>query len=207
MHAAQKLDPDDPITIGALVGPEAFTEVKFLEAHRQLRALDTVQEVADRFHAAAGRDSGGGLTSSYRLEDADVVIVALGSVLGTAADVVDELREEGIPVGTLGITCFRPWPFDEVRTALAHASQVVVLNRAVSVGSGSILGQDVRLTLAGGPATMHDVVVGLGGRPVTRAAAAPAGRGRARGPGLRPRADLLRSRRPPSRRRTSSPER
>ncbi len=123
--------------------------------------------MADRFRAVSGRDSGG-LTSSYRLEDADVVIVALGSVLGTAADVVDELREEGVPAGTLGITCFRPWPFDEVREALAGASQLIVLNRAVSVGSGSILGQDVRLSVAGAPSSVHDVVVGLGGRPVTR---------------------------------------
>jgi pyruvate ferredoxin oxidoreductase alpha subunit len=163
----QRLDPSAPITIGAMVGPEAFTEVKFLEAHRQLRALDTVKEVADRFRAVSGRHSGG-LTSSYRLEDADLVVVALGSVLGTAADVVDELRDEGVPVGTLGITCFRPWPFDEVREALAHASQVVVVNRALSVGSGSILGQDVRLSLAGEATMVHDVVLGLGGRPVTR---------------------------------------
>ena len=73
-----------------------------------------------------------------------------------------------MPAGTLGITCFRPWPFDEVREALSGASQVIVLNRAVSVGSGSILGQDVRLSVSGGPALVHDVVVGLGGRPVTR---------------------------------------
>jgi pyruvate ferredoxin oxidoreductase alpha subunit len=163
----QVLDPDAPITIGAMVGPEAFTEVKFLEAHRQLQALDAVQDVADRFREVVGRDSGG-LTSSYRLEDADVVLVALGSVLGTAADVVDELRDEGVPVGTLGITCFRPWPTDEVREALSGASQVIVLNRAISIGSGSILGQDIRLALAGETARVHDVVVGLGGRPVTR---------------------------------------
>jgi pyruvate ferredoxin oxidoreductase alpha subunit len=163
----QVLDPAAPVTIGAMVGPEAFTEVKYLEAHRQLGALDTVQEVAARFEAASGRASGG-LTSSYRLEDADLVIVALGSTLGTAADVVDDLRDEGVSVGTLGITCFRPWPLDEVRGALGNASRVVVLNRAVSVGSGSILGQDVRLSLVGEPVLVHDVVVGLGGRPITR---------------------------------------
>jgi len=161
------LDPDAPVTIGAMVGPEAFTEVKYLEARRQLRALDAVRDVAREFHEVVGRDSGG-LVSSYRLEDADLVLVALGSTLGTAADVVDELRDEGVPVGTLGVTCFRPWPLDEVRTALEGASQVVVVNRALSVGSGSILGQDVRLSLTGLPARVHDVVLGLGGRPVTR---------------------------------------
>ena len=161
------LDPEHPVTIGAMVGPEAFTEVKYLEARRQLRALDVVGEVAERFHDVTGRRSAG-LTSSYRLEGADVVLVGLGSLLGTAADVVDELRDQGMAVGLLGVTCLRPWPFDEVRDTLARASRVVVLNRAVSVGAGTVLGGDVRLTLAGTPVVVHDVVSGLGGRPVTR---------------------------------------
>ena len=161
------LDPDHPVTIGAMVGPEAFTEVKYLEARRQLAALDVVRDVANRFHEAVGRRSGG-LVSTYRLEDADVVLVGLGSLLGTAADVVDELRADGLAVGLLGPTCFRPWPYDEVRAALADRAHVVVLNRALSVGRGSVLGADVRLTLAGAPTVVHDVIAGLGGRPVTR---------------------------------------
>ena len=162
----QWLDPDDPVTIGAMVGPEAFTEVKYLMAHRQLRALDVVTEVAEEFAAAFGRDSGG-LLRPYRTEDAEVVVVAQGSALGSLADVVDELREGGLAVGALGVTCYRPWPFDEVRAALRRAAHVIVLNRAVAVGSGSILGQDVRLSAPGGT-TVHDIVLGLGGRPVTR---------------------------------------
>jgi pyruvate ferredoxin oxidoreductase alpha subunit len=167
LRPLQVLDPEAPITIGAMVGPEAFTEVKYLEADRQLRALDTLREVATEYVGVVGRDPGA-LVSSYRLEDADLALVALGSTLGTAADVVDDLRDEGIPVGTLGVTCFRPWPLDEVRRALAGASQVVVVNRAFSVGSGSILGQDVRRSLTGEQVRVHDVVMGLGGRPVTR---------------------------------------
>jgi len=163
----QVLDPAAPITIGAMVGPETFTEVKFLEAQRQLAALDVVREVAAAFHAGTGRDSGG-LTASYRLDDADVVLVGLGSMLGSAADAVDELREQGIPAGCLGITCYRPWPLAEVRDRLAGASQVIVVNRAISVGQGSILGQDVRRAIAGSPTRLYDVVLGLGGRPVTK---------------------------------------
>ena len=162
----QWLDPDEPITIGAMVGPEAFTEVRYLMAHRQLRALDVVGEVADEFETAFDRRSGG-LLRPYRTADAEVVVVALGSVLGSLADVVDELRDEGVAVGALGITCYRPWPFDEVRRALERIPHVIVLNRAVAVGSGSILGQDVRLSAPLGT-TIHDVVLGLGGRPVTR---------------------------------------
>jgi pyruvate ferredoxin oxidoreductase alpha subunit len=165
------LDPEHPVTIGAMVGPEAFTEVKYLETRRHLAALDVVRDAADRFEEVVGRRSGG-LVSTYRTEDADIVLVGLGSLLGTAADVVDELRDAGLAVGVVGVTCFRPWPFDAVRDALAGKQRVVVLNRAVSVGLGSTLGSmvgtDVRLTLGGTPITVHDVVAGLGGRPVTR---------------------------------------
>jgi pyruvate ferredoxin oxidoreductase alpha subunit len=166
-RALHVLDPEHPVTIGAMVGPEAFTEVKYLEARRHHSALDVVRDVADRFHEAVGRRSGG-LISTYRLEDADVVLVGLGSLLGTAADVVDELRDDGLAAGVLGVTCFRPWPLDEVRAALAGKSHVVVVNRALSVGRGSVLGADLRLTLAGAPVAVHDVVAGLGGRPITR---------------------------------------
>jgi pyruvate ferredoxin oxidoreductase alpha subunit len=164
-RAQQWLDPDDPVTIGAMVGPEAFTEVRYLMAHRQLRALDVVSEVGNDFAAAFGRDSGG-LLRPYRTADADVVVVALGSVLGSLADVVDELRDEGVAVGALGVTCYRPWPLDEVRHALRGVSRLIVVNRAFAVGSGSILGQDVRLS-AHRWTTVHDVVLGLGGRPIT----------------------------------------
>jgi pyruvate ferredoxin oxidoreductase alpha subunit len=163
----QWLDPDDPVTIGAMVGPGAFTEVKYLMAERQLRALDTVAQVAAEFRAAFGRDSGG-LVRAYRTDDAEVVLVAMGSTLGSAADVVDELRADGVAVGLLGIGCYRPWPYDEVREALAGVPRAVVVNRAIAVGAGSVLGRDVRLSLSGAT-VVHDVVLGLGGRPVTRA--------------------------------------
>ncbi len=169
LHPRQVLDPDHPVTIGAMVGPEAFTEVRALMAHQQVAALDAVSQVAEEFAAVVGRRSGG-LVQPYRLADAEVAVVALGSALGSAADVVDELREKGIRAGALGVSCFRPWPWDQVRAALAPVPQVVVLDRALGVGSGSILGADVRLTLAGCPdVQVYEVVLGLGGRPVTRA--------------------------------------
>jgi pyruvate ferredoxin oxidoreductase alpha subunit len=162
------LDPDNPVTIGAMVGPEAFTEVKYLMHAKQVQALDTIPEIASEFAQAFGR-SAGGLVRRYRSEDADTVVVALGSVLGTIEEVVDELRAEGARVGALGITCFRPWPLDEVRAALAHAERVVVVERAFAVGVGGIVGQNVRLALSGQAPVVHDVVAGLGGRPVTKA--------------------------------------
>jgi len=163
----QVLGPDEPVTIGAMVGPEAFTEVRYLAHAKQMQALDLVPELAAEFAAAFGRPSGG-LLRRYRTEGADTILVALGSVLGTIEDVVDELREEGERIGALGITCFRPFPLEEIREALAGATRIVVVERAFAVGIGGIVGQNVRLALAGLPSVVYDVVAGLGGRAITR---------------------------------------
>ena len=163
----QVLDPGEPVTIGAMVGPEAFFEVRYLMHAKQMQALDLVPQIAADFKKAFGRESGG-LIRSYRAEDAETVIVALGSVLGTIEDVVDELREQGVKIGVVGIKCFRPYPLDEVREALGGARRVVVVEKAFAVGVGGIVGQDVRLALSGLPPTVYDVVAGLGGRPITK---------------------------------------
>jgi len=90
----QVLDPDEPVSIGAMVGPEAFTEVRYLAHARQLQALELIPLVAGEFEQVFGREAGG-LISSYRCNDAETVVVALGSVLGTIKDTVDDLRNEG----------------------------------------------------------------------------------------------------------------
>ena len=103
------------------------------------------------------------------MEGARTAVVALGSVLGTAKDAVDELRDEGLPIGVLGITTFRPFPAEAVRKALAAVDRVVVLDRALAVGSGGVVGADVRTATAGDMVTTYDVIAGLGGRPITKA--------------------------------------
>jgi pyruvate ferredoxin oxidoreductase alpha subunit len=163
----QLLDPDEPVTIGAMVGPEAFTEVKYLMHAKQMQALDAIPRIADDFAATFDRASGG-LLRTYRTDDAETVVLALGSVLGTIEDVIDELREQGERVGAVGLKCFRPYPLDEVRAALGHAERVVVVEKAFAVGAGGIVGQNVRLALSGLPVRVYDVVAGLGGRPITR---------------------------------------
>ena len=163
----QLLDPADPITIGAMVGPEAFAEVRYLMHAKQMRALDAIPELAAEFSQQFGRSSGG-LVHRYRSEDAETIVLALGSVLGTIQETVDELREEGVKIGVLGLKCFRPFPAEEVAAALAGAKRIVVLERAFSVGAGAIVGQNVRTALADGDTPVFDVVAGLGGRPVTR---------------------------------------
>jgi pyruvate ferredoxin oxidoreductase alpha subunit len=164
----QMLDPGDPVTIGAMVGPEAFTEVKYLAHYKQMQALDVIPEIGGAFEQRFGRTSGG-LLRRYRTTDADTIVVALGSVLGTIEDVVDELREQGARVGCLGIKTFRPWPAAEVCEALCNANRVVVLEKALSIGLGGIVTQNVHSALDGWDSSIHTVIAGLGGRSITKA--------------------------------------
>ena len=164
----QVLDPAEPVTIGAMVGPEAFSEVKYLAHAKQMQALDLIPEIAGEFAGLFGRDSGG-LIRSYRAEDADTIVVALGSVLGTIEDTIDELRDEGVSIGALAIKSFRPFPLEEVRAALGHAKRVVVLEKALAVGIGGIVSANVRMALSGIQLHGYTVIAGLGGRPITKA--------------------------------------
>ncbi len=163
----QVLDPDDPVSIGAMVGPEAFEEVRYLAHLRQLDALELIPSVAEEFAALTGRASGG-LVHPYRLEDAETVIVAMGSVLGTIKDAVDARREAGERVGVLGVAAFRPFPVAAVSDALSGARRVIVVEKAFSLGMGGVLATDVATASPASGPDLATVVAGLGGRPITR---------------------------------------
>jgi pyruvate ferredoxin oxidoreductase alpha subunit len=165
----QILDPAEPVTIGAMVGPEAFTEVRYLAHYRQMQALWLIPELAEEFEEQFGRNSGG-LLHPYRSEDAETLVVALGSVNGTIKDVVDQLRDEGIAIGSVSITSFRPFPAKRVHEVLARATRVVVIEKSLAVGIGGIVSTDVRMALANAGASIrvHTVVAGLGGRAITQ---------------------------------------
>ena len=164
----QVLDPAEPVSIGAMVGPEAFMEVRYLAHAKQLQALDVIPRIADEFEARFGRRSGG-LVRGYKTDDAETIVVALGSVIGTLKDTIDDLRELGAKIGVLGIQSFRPFPLAAVRAALQGAQRVVVLEKSFSVGLGGVVSTDVRLALSGLQLHGYTVVAGLGGRAITKA--------------------------------------
>ncbi|MCK5276800.1 MAG: pyruvate ferredoxin oxidoreductase [Alphaproteobacteria bacterium] len=164
----QVLDPADPVTIGAMVGPEAFAEVRYLAHHKHLQAVEVIPELSAEFARIFGRDSGG-LTQSYRAEDADTVIVALGSVVGTIKDVVDEMRDQGVSIGAVKIISFRPFPMLALRAALENAKRVIVVEKAFADGLGGIVVGGVRMALRGLTTPIYTIIAGLGGRPITKA--------------------------------------
>ena len=164
----QVLDPAAPVSIGAMVGPEAFMEVRYLAHAKQLQALALIPAFAAEFKSIFGRNSGG-LVSAYRCDDAETIVVALGSVIGTIQDVVDELRDKGVKIGVLSIKSFRPFPLAEVRDVLQHAKRVVVLEKTLAVGIGGVMSMNVRMALSHVALKGYTVIAGLGGRPITKA--------------------------------------
>ncbi|MCU7873294.1 MAG: pyruvate ferredoxin oxidoreductase [Candidatus Thiodiazotropha sp. (ex Lucinoma borealis)] len=162
----QVLDPDEPISLGAMVGPEAFTEVRYLAHHKQMQALELIPEIADDFKNIFGRDSGG-LISSYRTEDAETLIVTLGSVIGTIADVIDSMRDAGHKIGAVTLRCYRPFPTAVLREALKDCQRVVVFEKCLAVGMGGIVASNVRMSTRGLTTPVYTVIGGLGGRPIT----------------------------------------
>jgi len=163
----QVMDPAKPYSIGAMVGPEAFTEVRYLAHEKQLQALDVIPEVAAEFQTVFGREAGG-LIHEYRLDDAETIVVTMGSVAGTVKDVVDTMREAGEAIGVVSICSFRPFPSAALRRVLSGAQRILVLEKGFAVGFGGIVATNVRMALQGVDTHVHTVIAGLGGRSITQ---------------------------------------
>ena len=163
----QQLDPANPYSIGAMVGPDAFSEVRYLAHHKQMEALNRIPPIAEEFKEIFGRESGG-LLRTYQIEDAETVVVALGSVNGTINDVIDTQREAGAKIGSVSICSFRPFPLVALADALEGAKRVVCLEKSLAPGLGGMLASNVRMALRSNPLPVYTVIAGLGGRVITR---------------------------------------
>ena len=164
----QVLDPAEPVSIGAMVGPDAFMEVRYLAHAKQTMALERIPEIAAEFAEIFGRNAGG-LVRGYKIDDAETIVVALGSVVGTLEETIDAMREDGVKIGLLSIRSFRPFPLAAVRAALKNAKRVVVLEKSFAVGLGGVVSGDVRMALSGIHLHGYTVIAGLGGRAITQA--------------------------------------
>jgi pyruvate ferredoxin oxidoreductase alpha subunit len=162
----QVLDPDVPITMGAMVGPEAFTEVRALAHLGLMRALAAFDQLAEEHHAVFGHKLRP--LSTCRTEGAQTVLLTLGSVTGTATELAEDLAAQDIPVGVVGLTLYRPFPAEALRQALSGVEHVIVVERAFAPGLGGVVSSDVQGALVGTATRVTTVVAGLGGRAVTK---------------------------------------
>jgi pyruvate ferredoxin oxidoreductase alpha subunit len=133
-----------------------------------MQALELIPQLSAEFKKIFGRDSGG-LVRTYCADDAETIVVAMGSVLGTIKDTVDEMRAEGHKIGVLGIISYRPFPLAQVRAALVNCKRFVVLEKSLAVGMGGIVATDVRMAVTGTGLKGFTAIAGLGGRPIPKA--------------------------------------
>jgi len=162
------LSVEDPHTFGAgPVSPEHYLEFRYKAQRGMEDALLVANEVDEEFREAFSRSYG--LVDKYRIDDAKLVLVTSGTAAGTARLVIDERRKRGEKVGMLKIRLFRPFPQEEVRTALESKDKVAILDRNISFGQGGIFAQEVKSALCNleNRPIVHSFIAGLGGRDIT----------------------------------------
>jgi pyruvate ferredoxin oxidoreductase alpha subunit len=154
--------------MGAFTEPDKYMETRYMVQRTMESSIPIIEEVAREYKRAFGRPSGG-LFEKYRVEDATTVVVALGSMAGTTKDVVDELRSKGQKVGVLRIISYRPFPKEALYEALKGAQNIVVIEKALSVGGSAPIATELRSVFHGRQASprISGFVIGLGGRDVT----------------------------------------
>lgn len=163
--AKMKLDANNPMTFGTLTLPDYYTEFKRQQEEAMRETPAVFDEVTNEFAQLIGR--GYKQLVPFELEGAKVIVVSLGSASGTIRYVARELRKKGLPVGALKVGLFRPFPHDALAKLVENADVVVVLERAMSLGSkcGPLASEIVNsLYDQPGQPRVLDVIAGLGGR-------------------------------------------
>lgn len=129
------LDPKNPMSIGMLADPSIYTEFRYLQEKAMQTALGKIEKAAVDFEKVFGRNYGG-LIDEYRMDDAEIILTTMGSLIGTIKDVIDNLRTQGVKVGLLKIRSFRPFPVAAIRKALGStpAKVIVALDKNISLG-------------------------------------------------------------------------
>jgi pyruvate ferredoxin oxidoreductase alpha subunit len=162
-----KLDPENPMTMGPIAFQNYYFEFKRQQEEGMKNALKRIQEVNSEYAKISGRSYGNGLIDAYKLDDAEIAIVCVGSTAGTLKVIIDELRQEGIKAGLLRLRTFRPLPVEELRSALKNAKAIAVMDKSMSFGGfGGAVFIEVRHALY--DVQLHPPIVnyiyGLGGR-------------------------------------------
>jgi pyruvate ferredoxin oxidoreductase alpha subunit len=160
------LDPRKPITFGSFGTPEFYQEFKYAQVQAMDDSQDVIDEAFEGFKKAFGRTYQ--KLTPYRCDDADVILVTIGSMSGTARAAVDNLREEGKRVGCIKMTVYRPFPGKELVKLTKNAKVIAVLDRDISPGLGGAVYADVAaqfINRSSQPLIMN-YIIGLGGRDI-----------------------------------------
>jgi pyruvate ferredoxin oxidoreductase alpha subunit len=163
------LNPARPLSFGNLALYDYYFEMKIPQLIAINKALDVIKQVNEEWYELTGRRYGNGLVDPYMVEDADIVIVAMGSSAGTIRSVVKKYRERGLKIGLLRVRSYRPFPHSDIRNLLRNTKLVAVMDRAIGPGQYGALYLDIASTLyhERSRPILVDYVYGLGGRDLS----------------------------------------
>jgi pyruvate/2-oxoacid:ferredoxin oxidoreductase alpha subunit len=161
------LDPKTPATVGGLASPEFYFEAKYGTVKALENSFPTIVAADKEYEKVSGR--GYGIFNNYMTEDADTILISMGSIGGSIREIVRRMRKEGAKVGSLSLKLFRPFPAKEIMQELANAKSIIVLDKATSPGAiAGPLFLEIQASLksydTNTPAM--DIVAGLGGREI-----------------------------------------
>uniref|UniRef100_A0A7C4YJ00 Pyruvate ferredoxin oxidoreductase n=1 Tax=candidate division WOR-3 bacterium TaxID=2052148 RepID=A0A7C4YJ00_UNCW3 len=162
-----KLDPDEPHTFGGLTDPEGYFELRYLIQEAMEKSKEEWVKTGKEFKEFFGREYG--LVETYKVDDADYLIISSATIASTARVAVDRMRDKGMKVGLLRIRVFRPFPREEVIKIMKNIKKAVVIDRNISFGAEGIFYQEVKSTLYNekNRPPVFGIITGLGGRDVS----------------------------------------
>jgi pyruvate ferredoxin oxidoreductase alpha subunit len=164
--ADKKIDVEDSHSFGNLASPDSYYELRYMIQKSMEDSRGVITRVDREFEEHFGRSYG--QVKPYRCDNAEIILVTSGTVASTARAVIDEMRDEGIKIGSLKIRVFRPFPFDEVFEVLSTAKKVAVIDRNISFGHHGIFFQEVKSALYGRTdIPILGFIAGIGGRDIT----------------------------------------
>ena len=164
-----KMSLSEPKNLGFSAGPDTNTFFKYMEHTGLLNVKGVVTEAESRFESIFGRHYSG-LTESYKTDDADYILITLGSISGLVRETVDKLREQGEKVGLLRIRYMRPFPNEEIAESVKNAKSVAVLEKDISFGNEGTVYTNVNSALqkSGISIPTSDYIGGLGGKNISQ---------------------------------------
>ncbi len=156
------LDPKDPMSLGTFTDPDYYMEARYDMEIAMEGAKDVIRKINQEFKDIFGRKYD--LIENYKCEDAEIILVAMGSICGTIKAVIDDLREKGEKIGLLKVISYRPFPQEDIYKAVKDAQRIAVLDKNISMGIGGVLFNEIKAKM---DVDASGFILGLGGRDVS----------------------------------------
>ncbi|MGA2677584.1 MAG: pyruvate synthase subunit PorA [Methanobacterium sp.] len=156
------LDPEDPMSLGTFTDPNYYMEARYDMEVAMEGSKKVIRDVHKEFTEVFGREYD--LVEEYMCDDAEIILVAMGSICGTIKTVTDSLRTQGEKIGLLKVIAFRPFPKDEIQKSIKNADKIAVLDKNISFGIGGVLYNEIKAKI---DVNASGFIIGLGGRDVS----------------------------------------